>query len=124
MSMFESLIGNVVSSVFGGGDSKESSGSSGNAGAAYAKAIEASNKTSQGFLKKAITMAAEGRSGSKTNLEPKQQERSKYTEDLITLYRNADTESTRQALIKQLRNNGNHRIALNLESSLPEEKEA
>ena len=65
--MFESLIGNVVSSVFGG---------------------------------------------------------SKYTEDLITLYRNADTESTRQALIKQLRNNGNHRIALNLESSLPEEKEA
>ena len=122
--MFETLFSIGSSLLGGGGDSKESSGSSGSAGAAYAQAIEASDKTSKGFLKKAIADAAEGRSGVKTNLEPKQQERSKYTEELIAMYRNADTPNTRQALIQQLRNNGNHRIALNLESSLPEEKEA
>lgn len=120
MSIVETVF-NVGRRFFGGGDSK---GSSGNAGAAYAKAIEASDRTSKGFLKKAITMAAEGRSGVKTNLEPKQQERSKYTEELITMYRNADSPNTRQALLQQLRNNGNHRIALNLESSLSEEQEA
>ena len=119
--MFETLFSIGSSLLGGGGDSKGSSGSS---GAAYAQAVKASDKTSKGFLKKAIADAAEGRSGVKTNLEPKQQERSKYTEELIAMYRNADTPNTRQALIQQLRNNGNHRIALNLESSLPEEKEA
>lgn len=115
MSAFN-IVTNLVGSFLGGNDNK----SSGDSGAAYAKAVRESSKKTAGFVKKAMTLAAENRSGVQTNLTPKQLEQSKYAQELLAMYREADTPSLRNAIIQQLRNNGNHRIALNLQSDIEE----
>ena len=63
-------------------------------------------------------MAAEGRSGTKTNLPTPDTEESEYTKDqqeIIRLYNSARSDEFRKALVQQLKTNGNNRLAFELE---------
>lgn len=118
MSIFN-MLGNIatdtVVNIFG---KKNKSNSSASLGDAYAAAAKESAQATKGFVKQALTMAAEGRSGTKTNLPTPNTAESEYTKDqqeIIRLYNSARSDQFREALIQQLKSNGNNRLAFELE---------
>ena len=118
MSIFNTLGNIATDSVINMFSKKDKNKSSGSWGDAYAAAAKESAQVTKGFVKQAMTMAAEGRSGTKTNLPTPNTEESKYTKDqqeIIRLYNSARSDEFRKALVQQLKANGNNRLAFELE---------